>query len=93
MNYIAVENLLSVESEEEESEEEAQYHDVVRGDTLSHIAKEYYGNANAYMKIFVIKNDFFTFNYGYPTVEATLLTHKFVFFRLLFFELVVQLRN
>lgn len=48
----AVENLLSVESEEEESEEEAQYHDVVRGDTLSHIAKEYYGNANAYMKIF-----------------------------------------
>lgn len=48
----AVENLLSVESEEEESEEEAQYHDVERGDTLSAIAKAYYGNANAYMKIF-----------------------------------------
>ena len=47
-----VNNLLSVASEEESSEDEAQYHDVVRGDTLSHIAKEYYGNANAYMKIF-----------------------------------------
>ena len=47
-----VNNLLSIASEEESSEDEAQYHDVVRGDTLSHIAKEYYGNANAYMKIF-----------------------------------------
>jgi nucleoid-associated protein YgaU len=27
-------------------------HEVVRGDTLSAIAKNYYGNANAYMKIF-----------------------------------------
>ncbi len=44
----AVNNLLSVAS----PEDEAQYHDVVRGDTLSHIAKEYYGNANSYMKIF-----------------------------------------
>jgi len=25
---------------------------VVKGDTLSKIAKEFYGNANAYMKIF-----------------------------------------
>ena len=30
----------------------AQFHTVVRGDTLSAIAKTYYGNANAYMKIF-----------------------------------------
>lgn len=30
----------------------AQYHDVVRGDTLSAIAKKYYSNANDYMKIF-----------------------------------------
>ncbi|OSI12394.1 peptidoglycan-binding protein LysM [Neisseria canis] len=31
---------------------EAQYHDVVSGDTLSAIAKKYYGDANQYMKIF-----------------------------------------
>ncbi len=29
-----------------------QYHDVVSGDTLSGIAKKYYGDANQYMKIF-----------------------------------------
>ena len=34
------------------AETEAQYHDVVSGDTLSGIAKQYYGNANEYMKIF-----------------------------------------
>jgi nucleoid-associated protein YgaU len=33
-------------------EPEAQFHTVVRGDTLSKIAKAFYGNANAYMKIF-----------------------------------------
>ncbi|MGV3582854.1 MAG: peptidoglycan-binding protein LysM [Methylophilus sp.] len=33
-------------------EPEAQFHTVVRGDTLSKIAKEFYGNANAYMAIF-----------------------------------------
>ena len=32
--------------------EACQYHTVVRGDTLSGIAKKFYGNANAYMKIF-----------------------------------------
>ena len=30
----------------------AQYHDVVRGDTLSAIAKKYYGDANKYNAIF-----------------------------------------
>ena len=30
----------------------SQYHDVARGDTLSGIAKQYYGNANKYMAIF-----------------------------------------
>ena len=30
----------------------AQYHDVVRGDTLSAIAKKYYGDANKYTAIF-----------------------------------------
>lgn len=30
----------------------ARYHDVVRGDTLSAIAKEYYGDANQYPKVF-----------------------------------------
>jgi nucleoid-associated protein YgaU len=33
-------------------EPEAQYHDVVRGDTLSAIAKKYYGDANKYPVIF-----------------------------------------
>ncbi len=35
-----------------EPAEEAEYHTVVSGDTLSKIAKEYYGDANAYMAIF-----------------------------------------
>ncbi len=35
-----------------EAEAEPQFYTVVRGDTLSKIAKEQYGNANAYMKIF-----------------------------------------
>ena len=33
-------------------EPEAQYHDVVHGDTLSAIAKKYYGDANKYPVIF-----------------------------------------
>jgi nucleoid-associated protein YgaU len=33
-------------------EDEARYYTVVKGDTLSKIAKEHYGNANAYPKIF-----------------------------------------
>jgi nucleoid-associated protein YgaU len=35
-----------------EPAEQCQFHMVERGDTLSAIAKKYYGNANAYMKIF-----------------------------------------
>ena len=35
-----------------EPADESRYHTVVRGDTLSAIAKTHYGNANAYMKIF-----------------------------------------
>ena len=35
-----------------EPAEESQYHTVARGDTLSAIAKKFYGNANSYMKIF-----------------------------------------
>ncbi|MGL1835064.1 peptidoglycan-binding protein LysM [Rhodocyclaceae bacterium SMB388] len=34
------------------SEPEAKFHTVVRGDTLSAIAKTHYGNANKYMTIF-----------------------------------------
>jgi nucleoid-associated protein YgaU len=34
------------------SEPEAKFYTVAKGDTLSKIAKEFYGNANAYMKIF-----------------------------------------
>jgi nucleoid-associated protein YgaU len=43
-----VDNLMSAADDSDES----QYHDVVRGDTLSAIAKEYYGSANKYMVIF-----------------------------------------
>ena len=32
--------------------DESQYYTVVKGDTLSKIAKQYYGNANAYPAIF-----------------------------------------
>ena len=35
-----------------QAEPEAQYHDVVRGDTLSAIAMKYYGDANKYPVIF-----------------------------------------
>ena len=34
------------------SQPAAKFYTVVKGDTLSKIAKEFYGNANAYMKIF-----------------------------------------
>jgi nucleoid-associated protein YgaU len=34
------------------SQPEAKFYTVAKGDTLSKIAKEFYGNANAYMKIF-----------------------------------------
>ena len=34
------------------SEPESQFYTVVKGDTLSKIAKEFYGDANAYQKIF-----------------------------------------
>lgn len=44
----AVDNNMTVTN----PEPEAQYHDVVSGDTLSGIAKKYYGNANRYMVIF-----------------------------------------
>ncbi|WP_047540832.1 peptidoglycan-binding protein LysM [Methylotenera versatilis] len=35
-----------------ETEAEPQFYTVVSGDTLSKVAKQFYGNANAYMKIF-----------------------------------------
>ncbi len=44
----SVDNQMSVTN----PEPEAQYHDVVRGDTLSAIAKKFYGDANKYPKIF-----------------------------------------
>ena len=44
----SVDNLMTVLN----PEPEAQYHDVVRGDTLSAIAKKYYGDANKYPVIF-----------------------------------------
>ena len=47
-NVTAVDNQMTVSS----PEPEARYHDVVRGDTLSAIAKKYYGDANKYPVIF-----------------------------------------
>jgi nucleoid-associated protein YgaU len=44
----SVDNQMAVTS----PEPEAQYHDVVRGDTLSAIAKKFYGDANKYPAIF-----------------------------------------
>ena len=44
----SVDNLMSVTN----PEPEAQYHDVIRGDTLSAISKRYYGDANKYNVIF-----------------------------------------
>ncbi len=44
----SVDNLLVVN----EPADESQFHDVARGDTLSAIAKTYYGNAGKYMVIF-----------------------------------------
>ena len=44
----SVENQMTVTN----PEPEAQYHDVVSGDTLSGIAKKYYGDANKYPQIF-----------------------------------------
>lgn len=43
-----VKDMMSVD----QSEPEAQYYTVVSGDTLSKIAKQYYGDPNKYMKIF-----------------------------------------
>ena len=45
---VSVANLLAVSAPADES----RYHDVVRGDTLSAIAKTYYGNAAKYPAIF-----------------------------------------
>lgn len=47
-NVTSVDNQMAVTH----PEPEAQYHDVVRGDTLSAIAKKYYGDANKYPVIF-----------------------------------------
>ena len=44
----AVDNQMAVTN----AEPEAQYHDVVSGDTLSAISKKYYGDANKYNAIF-----------------------------------------
>ena len=47
-NVAAVNDMLTVATPADESK----YHTVVRGDTLSKIAKEFYGNANKYPVIF-----------------------------------------
>ncbi|GAB1386925.1 peptidoglycan-binding protein LysM [Melaminivora sp.] len=47
-NVTSVDNQMTVTHEEPQ----AQYHDVVRGDTLSAIAKKFYGDANKYPVIF-----------------------------------------
>ena len=47
-NVTSVDNQMTVT----QPEPQAQYHDVVRGDTLSAIAKKFYGDANKYPAIF-----------------------------------------
>lgn len=49
-----IQNVAGVADEMQCSEpaDECEYHMVSRGDTLSAIAKKFYGNANAYMQIF-----------------------------------------
>jgi nucleoid-associated protein YgaU len=49
-----VDGVVGVDDQIQTSEpaDQSQYHTVVRGDTLSAIAKKFYGNANAYPKIF-----------------------------------------
>lgn len=47
-NVQSVDNQMAVTN----PEPEAQFHDVVRGDTLSAISKKYYGDANKYNAIF-----------------------------------------
>lgn len=46
-NVTSVDNQLSAPAADP-----AQYHDVVKGDTLSAISKKYYGDANKYQQIF-----------------------------------------
>ena len=46
----AVDDMMTVE--QTKPEPEAQFYTVVKGDTLSKIAKQFYGDANAYMGIF-----------------------------------------
>ncbi|PIF05298.1 MAG: peptidoglycan-binding protein LysM [Draconibacterium sp.] len=48
----SVEDNMTVKQAEEEKQPEAQYYTVVRGDSLSKIAKKYYGNAMKYPVIF-----------------------------------------
>ena len=52
----SVDNQMSVTN----PEPEAQYHDVVSGDTLSAISKKYYGDANKYNAIFEANNPMLT---------------------------------
>lgn len=52
----SVENEMSVTT----PEPAAQFHDVVRGDTLSAIAKQFYGNANKYPQIFAANQPMLT---------------------------------
>ena len=47
-NHLAVDDMMSVE----QSAPAAQFYTVVKGDTLSKISKQFYGDANAYMGIF-----------------------------------------
>ncbi len=51
-NVAGVSNVNDQMSTDQGSGDEAEYHDVVSGDTLSKIAKEYYGDAMKYPAIF-----------------------------------------
>ena len=54
---VVADDLRAPEPKAEEPEEKTEIYEIVSGDTLGGIAKKYYGNAGAYMKIFEANRD------------------------------------
>ncbi len=54
---IVADDLRAPEPVAEEPEEKVEFYEIVSGDTLGAIAKQFYGNASKYMKIFEANTD------------------------------------